>query len=58
MGSQENVLLPKQHLEDVVAWLQQMIKSGRSILDSLQALQGVEGEAIEKTKLPIELSNI
>ena len=58
MASQENVVLPNQHLEDVVAWLQQMIKSGENILDLLQGLQDGEGREIEKIQLPIESLNI
>ena len=52
MTSPDCVLLPRQQVEEVVAWLQQVVSTGGTLLTLLQRNQGGVGETTPKLEVP------
>ena len=52
MTSPDSVLLPRQQVEEVVAWLQQVVSTGGTLLTLLQGNQGGVGETTPKLEVP------
>ena len=52
MTSPDSVLLPRQQMEEVVAWLQQVVSTGGTLLTLLQGHKGGVGETAPKLEVP------